>query len=456
MKKSILGFWRDLRKATRQGPAAIEQRQRARLSEMVAFARANSPYYKELYKDVPEHVDDVTLLPVTNKPELMSHFDDWVTDRGVNIEDVRAFVENPKTIGELYRDKYIVANTTGTTGKYGIFLIDEKARTVNFAIVLQTYMGWFSFGDFIKILAHRGHFATIAATGGHFLSSSGGSFISKSPLSSIIKIFSAHKPIPELVDGFNKFDPAIIFGYGSLISLLASEQEAGRLKIHPVLVEDGGETLTEGERNRIAKLFKTKVYSGYGSTECPFLSFSCKYGWYHVNTDWAVLEPVDSDYKPVPPGELSHTVLISNLANQVQPILRYDLGDQVIMRPDPCPCGNPHPAIRVQGRTADTLTFLSEQGKQVEISPLAFETFLEHPGIDLFQIVQITSTSLSVRLLPKTGMDPDVLWIIMHKQITNLLTAHKLDNVTVKRADELPEQTSGGKYRAIIPLGVKI
>lgn len=50
-----------------------------------------------------------------------------------------------------------------------------------------------------------------------------------------------------------------------------------------------------------------------------------------------MLEPVDADYRPTPVGERSHTVLISNLANRVQPVLRYDLGDSVLQRSDPCP-----------------------------------------------------------------------------------------------------------------------
>lgn len=90
-------------------------------------------------------------------------------------------------------------------------------------------------------------------------------------------------------------------------------------------------------------------------------------GWLHVNVDWVVFEPVDADYRPVAPGEQSHTVLISNLANRVQPILRYDLGDSVLERPDPCPCGNPFPAIRVQGRSADVLTFRSPAGEKVRL-----------------------------------------------------------------------------------------
>lgn len=85
------------------------------------------------------------------------------------------------------------------------------------------------------------------------------------------------------------------------------------------------------------------------------MAYDCEEGWLHVNNDWVILEPVDADYDPTPPGEPSHTVRLTNLANQVQPIIRHDLGDTVVARPGPCPCGNPLLAIRVQGRRDDVL-----------------------------------------------------------------------------------------------------
>ncbi len=58
--------------------------QRTRLAEMVAFARAHWPYYRELYEGLPEPVKDPTVLPVTEKKEVMARFDDWVTNREGN------------------------------------------------------------------------------------------------------------------------------------------------------------------------------------------------------------------------------------------------------------------------------------------------------------------------------------------------------------------------------------
>src|SRR5206468_3508687 len=83
------------------------------------------------------------------------------------------------------------------------------------------------------------------------------------------------------------------------------------------------------------------------------IAYGCREGSLHVNADWVLLEAVDRDYAPVRAGEASHTVLLTNLANRAQPLLRYDLGDSIVVQPEPCRCGNPLPAIQVQGRCDD-------------------------------------------------------------------------------------------------------
>lgn len=57
----------------------------------------------------------------------------------------------------------------------------------------------------------------------------------------------------------------------------------------------------------------------------------CRRGRLHVNSDWFILEPIDAAGRPTPPGERSDSVLVTNLANRVQPVIRYDLGDSVVM-----------------------------------------------------------------------------------------------------------------------------
>jgi phenylacetate-coenzyme A ligase PaaK-like adenylate-forming protein len=420
---------------------------------MVAFARANSPYYRELYRNLPDKVEDATLLPVTSKRELMARFDDWATDREVTIDKARPFAENPDLIGERFLGRYTLNTTSGTTGTPGIFVLDDPSMTVVSAMALRTLQAWLGFGDLVRILAGGGRMAMTFAPGSHSATGVPAARIRKSASwRKKVLTLSVHAPLSEIVSQLNGFRPALLAPYASIAKLLAGEQEAGRLNIRPALMVIFAEGLPADEYDRIAKAFGTTVETSYAATECPFLSYSREERWLHVNSDWAVLEPVDAEYRPVPPGEQSHTVLLSNLANRVQPILRYDLGDSIIVRPDPCPCGNPLPAIRVRGRSAEVLSFPTESGAQVSIAPLAFD--LEHvPGVDLFQIVQTTPTALRVRLHVATDIDAESAWRKVHAELHALLGGHQLGHVRVERAEEPPEQSLGGKYRKIIPLG---
>jgi phenylacetate-CoA ligase len=455
MSERMLWLLWDTYRAKKQGQSAIVQRQRKRLADMVAYARANSPYYRELYHDLPDRVEDPTLLPVTSKKQLMPCFDNWVTNRNITIEKVRAFIENPDLIGKPFFDQYLVATTSGTSGHMGIFMWDDRYLAVNSALQIAMFTRWLTFSDLVKVIGRGLRVAVLLATGGHFVGFASTSRVrSASPLAArLLHTFSVHTPLSELVKQLNEFHPAVLMGYPTVVTLLASEQEADRLHINPVLIGLGAEGLTPNEYDRIAQTFDTKVSNLYGATEFAHIAYGCAHGWLHLNSDWVLLEPVDVNYQPTPLGEQSHTVLITNLANQVQPILRYDLGDSILQRSDPCPCGDPLPAIRVRGRTADTLTFLTSHGKPITIIPLAFESLVARiPGIEIFQIVQSTPTRLRVRLRPAEGTDPDGLWWRVHTEITRLLAEHTLIHVSVECAEEPPEQSSGGKYRTIIPL----
>jgi phenylacetate-CoA ligase len=441
--------------ARKHGDAVLLQHQRDRLAEIVAYARANSPYYARLYRGLPERVEDPSLLPATDKKILMDHFDDVVTDRAVKFADVTAFVDSPELIGRRFLSRYSIATTSGTSGLRGVFVLDERYQNVAGALGL---IGFTSLGGrvLLRTLARGSRIAIVGATGGHYVSFAGYTQATRESAwrARILRMFSVHLPMPELVAGLNAYRPATIVGYASAVRLLTAEQEAGRLHVKPVLVQPAGDTLTTHDTDRMAAAFHAMVRPIYSCTECTYLSNGCAYGWYHVNSDWAVLEPVDADHRPTPPGELSHTVLLTNLANRVQPFLRYDLGDGVELKPDPCRCGNPLPAIRVQGRTGDILSFTTADGAAVDMAPMAFTTLFDRtPGVELFQIEQTTPMALRVHMLIADGAEPDTVWRTALDDVGRLLAANGLDAVTVERSAEPPgQERGGGKYRTVMPL----
>ena len=86
----------------------------------------------------------------------------------------------------------------------------------------------------------------------------------------------------------------------------------------------------------------------------------------HVNADWALLEVVDENNEPVPDGETGAKVLVTNLANYTQPIIRYEIGDMITMATEPCGCGSNLPLIdHVEGRDSDVFEIKTDKGTQV-------------------------------------------------------------------------------------------
>ncbi|WP_445154882.1 hypothetical protein ACTWLI_01045 [Arthrobacter sp. Hor0625] len=122
-----LGFLIDLHRARRGGPAALARRRDARLAALVRHARTASPFYRALYRGLPAGDLPLADLPPVDKPQLMAHFDDWVTDPGVTRADLEAFVADPALIGVRYRGRYLAFTSSGTTGHPGLFLHDPDA-----------------------------------------------------------------------------------------------------------------------------------------------------------------------------------------------------------------------------------------------------------------------------------------------------------------------------------------
>ncbi|MEU5851048.1 phenylacetate--CoA ligase family protein [Saccharopolyspora shandongensis] len=453
MRESMLGRLREADRLRRLGSAAMAERGRARLAAQVAYARANSPFYRRLYRGLPDRVTDPALLPVTGKKALMAEFDDWVTDRSVTWSEAQEFVADPGSAGRPFAGRYTLITTSGTTGAPGIFVVDERALAVNVALASRMRGSWLGAAGLARAVARGGRMALVVATGGHFLVAAGSERLFANPVTRrLVRVFSAHASMAELVAGLNGFRPAIVIGYASVLSLLAREQREERLHIDPVLVETAGEAVAPGERERMAAAFGARIRDTYGATECPFLTDGCAHGWYHVNSDWAVLEPVDADHRPVAPGELSHTVLVSNLANQIQPILRYDLGDSVLQRPDACPCGDLRPAFRVRGRVANALTFHSPGGEVVEIPSMVLNTLIDRvPGVGLFQAEQTGPMALRIRLTCAADSDAEEVWRAVLDGVARALADRGLGGVDLQRAAEPPRQGRGGKFRTAIP-----
>jgi phenylacetate-CoA ligase len=223
------------------------------------------------------------------------------------------------------------------------------------------------------------------------------------------------------------------------------------LRINPRFVVTTAEWIGRAAREGIAAAFNRTVRNAYAASEFMGIAFDCKKGQLHVNSDWVILEPVDARFEPVPAREVSRTVLLTNLVNRVQPIIRYDLGDSITLNPDPCACGSPLPAIRVEGRRDEILSFQSPGGEVIKLPPRAIANAVEGTaGIRRCQVIQTAREELTIRIEATPGSDSKQIWEGVAQRMRNYLSAQGLPSVKVERAEEPPMRDPvSGKYRTV-------
>lgn len=443
----------DAWRVNRGGPGALAARQRVRLGALVEHARDRSPFYAELYRGLPQ-APALDQLPVTSKPELMARFDDWVTDPAVTRAGVEDFVADPGNLGRDYLGRYVVFTTSGSTGTPALLVQDHQALAVMTGLALARSAAIFAPAVLARVLLHGGRSAAILATGGHFL---GATMFERRRRSvrirrRITRLISVLDPVPRLVQQLNDFRPAIVGSYASVLEVLAQEQESGRLRISPVVITSAGELLLPPARQRIEAAFGCPVVEAYAASEAAPLSTPCRGRRLHINADWFLVEPIDADGRPVPPGRRSDSVLVTNLANHVQPVIRYQLGDSVVVSPQPCPCGSQLPTIEVEGRTDETLHLPGITSDRVDLLPMAVATVVEEtPGVRRFQVIQTAPATLAVRLEPAPGADVHEVWTRVQGRLTDYLHEQKTAPVQIEVDTEPPRpDPRSGKLRHVL------
>jgi phenylacetate-CoA ligase len=147
----------------------------------------------------------------------------------------------------------------------------------------------------------------------------------------------------------------------------------------------------------------------------------------------------------VPDGTLSATVLLTVLVNDVQPFIRYDLGDCVRFHTDPCPCGSPFRSFQVEGREA-TLIRVGE----VALSPLVFD--LEHEHARRIQLVQASERNFEVRIELADEAAAGVVFEELIRSVKRVFRDNGLDDVAVTESQAPPELTASGKFHEVLPL----
>lgn len=421
-----------------------------RLREIINYAKENSPYFKQLYGEVPENFE-LTDLPPTDKKNLMEHWNDWVCDRDLKLEDVEKFMEDTDNIGQKMKKKYLVFTTSGSTGNPLVSVYDKNANNIMGGIcACRSYARKEDLKAFMK---KGGKSIGVFADEGFYL---GNSSI-RSRLKSMpwkkkqLAVSSALYPIEKIVQQLNQFQPDMLGGYPSNLELLIEEAKEGRLQISPVIIMTGGEYLSDGLRRKLAETFQCYVQTSYSCTEGGTVACECRKQHFHINDDWLIVEAVDKDGNPVEDGVQSDKIYLTNLYNYTQPYLRYEVTDRVIMHHEPCGCGKSSPWIELEGRTDDVTTFMVE-GKEIKVAPLSFYAVLkEVHDIRRFQLLVYPENRMELRIEEKAGTDKCKVFESAKESLKGFLTAQKITEVNITLSETLPMQNpNSGKFKHII------
>lgn len=359
--------------------------QSARLRRLLAHAVSASPFYRESLGQLPRGVETpLEGLPTLDKATMMERWDELVTDPRLRLADVQRQIERMRG-DDLYLGEYRICATAGSTGERGIFAWSRR----EWSTVLVGVLRWSALMGVRPSLRHRVRFAAIGA----------GSPIHQTNLMSstmdvgLMRLLrlEATAPIADLVEELNAFKPEALHAYPSIAALLALEQLEGRLRIAPRVVSTSSEVRTAEMEERIAAAWGVRPFDCYGMTEVGI--FGSDDEWHrgiHAFEDLFILEVVGEDNQPVPDGVSGHRVLITNLHNYTQPLIRYEVSDLLTPSAERCPCGRPYRLIRaVEGRSDEILELPGARGGTVRVHPLHLRSPMAAIGeVGQYQFVQ--------------------------------------------------------------------
>jgi phenylacetate-CoA ligase len=279
-------------------------------------------------------------------------------------------------------DEFVVMASGGSQGLRGLFVWDSPAF-VQFAVqaARNVFLRLAALG--VTADAPLRSAMTVAGKPCHASALIGALATTGTPLT--LTSVPVTQPLDAIVANLNALQPQLLLSYPALAQRLAAEQRSGRLAIAPFAVVTVSDTLTGGARTEIESTFGVPVADSFGASEGLIGSAPPGDPVFTFAEDGCIIELVDERNCPVPLGTPSAKVLVTNLVNRVQPLIRIELDDSFVAVSGDGPDG--HLRARVIGRSDRPLRFGA-----CEVQPFVIRSVLVgEPSIVEYQVRQQSS-----------------------------------------------------------------
>lgn len=358
--------------------AELNRLQRQRLTQMLAFARAQTPFYADLPKALDNPFEDIKQFPILNKSTINKNIERLVTKP---------------------QEKLIASSGSGSSGVQGTVYLDKSAQASQRAMQLL-WFEWcgYQLGDSIL--------QTGMTTNRGFIKSLKDRWLR----TTYIPAFNLDRAsLNAILRQAEKHPQKYLFGYASSLFVLAqTAMKLGFSTVNFKYAVSWGDKLFPHYRQQIRQAFGCETLDTYGCTEGLMIGAQCTFGKFHLCSNQNYLEVVDDDGQPVSAGTMGK-VVATRLDNFAMPLIRYYLGDLIELdsaEPTVCECGRALPLLRrVIGRDTDIVRTCS--GKQLIVH--FFTGIFEHvPEITQFQIVQKHLSGIDLYYIPAPGFNAEL------------------------------------------------
>jgi len=394
--------------------------QEEKFKKLIDHAKKNVPYYKDKL-DAIYKVSDISNIPILTK-DIIKEFNETI--KATNLE----------------KSRFMANSTSGSTGESTHFYSDKEYSYKKGANLRGDSWAGLNYGE--KSLHFWGAERDIDKSKS-FYKKIKHKYITKQLILSTYHM--SENDLKEYINIYNEYKPKVIISYPTPLHHLAQYIEENKIKIWiPKGIITSAETLFPFQREKIEKVFKTKIFNRYGCREVGNIAAECEeHNGLHIYVDRFVVEVVNAKGEECKAGELGE-LLITDLDNYVFPLIRYKIGDLGVLSDRICDCGRNLPLLeKVEGRVFDLIVGVN--GNTVAGT---FWTLLRNKikGFKKFQILQEETNKLKVIIENNKEIQEG-----FESHLTNLIK-EKLGNgmqITIEKVNAIP-LTKTGKHRWII------